>query len=101
MFCRSCRRRMTKASFAASSEPGPLLIVESATALAAVRLLVLLVPFRVYSRSIGHDGESPAEAPEPDVAHGVSRALQSVSRHTPWRSKCLEQALAAKAMLRR
>jgi hypothetical protein len=91
---------MTKVSSDAPAEPGALLLLESALALGAARLLVLLVPFRRYSRSMGKDAESP-EAAAPEVVHRVSRALESVSRHVPWRSKCLEQALAAKAMLRR
>lgn len=92
---------MTKASSDAPAEPGALLLLESALALAAGRLLVRFVPFGFYSRSMGSDGESSPEATAPDVVHRVSRALESVSRHAPWRSKCLEQALAAKAMLRR
>jgi hypothetical protein len=92
---------MTKASSDAPAEPGALLLLESVLALAAARLLVLAVPFRLYSRSMGSDAESPPETTEPDVVHRVGRALESVSRHVPWRSKCLEQALAAKAMLRR
>ena len=92
---------MTKASFDAPTEPGLLLLFETVLALAVARLFVLAVPFRVYSRSMGTDAESPAETSSPDVVHRVSRAIDSMSRHAPWRSKCLEQALAAKAMLRR
>jgi len=92
--------RMTKASSDAPAEQGALLLLESALALAAARLLVLVVPFRLYSRVMGSDAESSQDATAPDVVHRVSRALESVSRHVPWRSKCLEQALAAKAMLR-
>ena len=92
---------MTKVSSDAPHEPGTLLLLESVFALAVARLIVLLVPFRVYSRAMGRDGESPAETIEPDHVRQVSRAIESASRHTPWRSKCLEQAFAAKAMLRR
>jgi len=92
---------MTKASSDALTEPGALFLLESALALGAARLLVLVVPFRLYSRSMGNDAESAPETNAADVVHRVSRALESVSRHVPWRSKCLEQALAAKAMLRR
>jgi hypothetical protein len=92
---------MTKASSDALTEPGALLLLESAFALGAARLFVLVVPFRLYSRWMGKDAESAQETTAPDVLHRVSRALESVSRHVPWRSQCLEQALAAKAMLRR
>jgi hypothetical protein len=90
---------MAKASSAAPTEPGTLLLLESACALGAARLLVKLVPFSLYSRAIGRDGESP-DAPAPDAVRRVSRAIEAVSAHAPWRSKCLEQAIAAKVMLR-
>ena len=90
---------MTKASSVAPAEPGALLLLESALLLAAARLLVLVVPFRVYSRAMGRAGESP-DAPASSTVHRVSRAIESVSGHVPWRCQCLEQALAAKAMLR-
>jgi len=89
---------MTKGSSAAPSEPGARLLLESALFLGVARVLVLLVPFRVYARAIGRDGESP-DAPAPAMVHRVRRAIESVSAHVPWRSKCLEQALAAKTML--
>jgi hypothetical protein len=60
---------------------------------------VLLVPFSFYSRAMGRAGESP-DAPAPQAAHRVRRAIESASAHLPWRCKCLEQALAAKLMLR-
>lgn len=90
---------MTKASSAAPSEPGARLLAESLFLLATARLVVRLVPFRVYARMMGRDADSPT-APAPDAAHRVGRAIASVSGHVPWRCRCLEQALAAKAMLR-
>jgi len=90
---------MTRDSSGAPAEPGALLLLESALLLAAARVLVLAVPFRIYSRAMGRAGESP-EGPVPAAVHRVSRAIESVSAHVPWRSQCLEQALAAKAMLR-
>lgn len=92
---------MTKVSSATPTEPGALLLLESLFALAVARLLVLLVPFRLYSRAMGKDAEPSVGPTAPEVAHGVTRAIESVSRYAPWRNKCLEQALAAKAMLRR
>jgi hypothetical protein len=86
-------------SSAAPSEPGVRLLLESALLLGLARVLVLCVPFRLYARAIGRDGESP-DAPAPPLVHRVRRAIQAVSGRVPWRSRCLEQALAAKAMLR-
>jgi hypothetical protein len=90
---------MTRASSVAPAEPGTLLLLESALLLAAARLIVLVLPFRLYARALGRDGESP-DAPGPSTVHRVSRAIESVSAHVPWRCRCLEQALAAKTMLR-
>jgi hypothetical protein len=90
---------MTKASSAAPSEPGARLLLESLLFLATARLVVRLIPFRVYARLMGRDGDSPL-TPAPEAVHRVSRAIASISGHVPWRSRCLEQALAAKAMLR-
>ena len=90
---------MTKGAFDAPSEPGARLLLESVILLAAARLLVLAVPFRLYARAMGCDGETP-DGPAPDMVHRVRRAIEAVSSRVPWRSKCLEQALAAKAMLR-
>lgn len=92
---------MTKASFDAPADPGAMLFLESTVALALARLVVLMVPFRVYSRAMGKNGESSPETTHAEVLSRVRWALDSVSRHAPWRSKCLEQALAAKMMLRR
>jgi len=80
-----------------------LLLLEATTLLALARLAVLLLPFRVISRRLGEEmAESP---PDDDPRHGetlrrVTWALAAVSRRTPWRSKCLEQGIAGKMMLR-
>lgn len=92
---------MTGASFDPRDEPGPTLIFEALVALGVARLVVLLIPFRHYSKLMGADGESSSQTVAPGQLYRVGRAIESVSRHTPWRSKCLEQGLAAKAMLRR
>ena len=69
--------------------------------LAVARLAVIVLPFRVLARQLGvHMAESPGT----DAASGLSNigwAIRAVASRTPWRSKCLEQAIAAKAMLRR
>lgn len=47
--------------------------------------------------------ESPT-TDEPDQhedVHRLSRAVVTMSRHTPWESQCLTQALAGKMMLKR
>jgi len=79
------------------------LLVEAVSWLAVARLTVVLLPFRVASRHLGtHMAETPG-ADEPGATQDLRRiawAIGAVARRTPWRSKCLEQAIAAKAMLR-
>lgn len=104
---------MRKASSPSSPETGPAarrrspadygLLLEAAGWLAAARLAVLLVPFRILSRRLGtHMAESPADDdPRSETLRRVGWALHAVSRRAPWRSLCLEQGLAGKMMLRR
>jgi hypothetical protein len=80
------------------------LLVEAQALLAAARLVILLVPFRFYSGHLGvHMAESPAEendAVRRTTLRRVAWAIGAISRRAPWRCRCLEQALAAKMMLR-
>ncbi|HEV2812709.1 MAG TPA: lasso peptide biosynthesis B2 protein [Solirubrobacteraceae bacterium] len=79
------------------------LLVEATLLLALARLVVVVLPFRVIARGLGaRMAESPHdESPAPERLRRLTWAIGAVARRTPWRSKCLEQALAAKAMLRR
>ena len=75
---------------------------EALACLAVARAAVILLPFRVLARRLGvRMGETPAaveiDPPSREVAWGIGAAACRV----PWRSKCLEQAIAAKMMLRR
>jgi hypothetical protein len=80
------------------------LLVEAQVALAAARLLIRFVPLRFYSGQLGvHMAESPAEEHEAarrTTLRGVAWAIGAISRRAPWRCLCLEQAVAAKMMLR-
>jgi hypothetical protein len=63
---------------------------------------VIALPFRVVAPRLGMpQAETPAMA-SPDLAsRRVAWAIAAAARRAPWRSECLEQAIAAKAMLRR
>ncbi len=77
------------------------LAAEAVAWLAVARLAVVALPFRRLSTTLGvHMAESPAGSTPPELAD-IGWAIRAAARRTPWRSKCLEQALAAKAMLRR
>lgn len=78
-----------------------LLLAEAGFWLAAARSAVIVLPFRVLARRLGtHMAESP-DGDGPSDLSRIGWAIRAVAARTPWRSMCLEQALAAKGMLRR
>jgi hypothetical protein len=79
-------------------------LVEAAACLGLARLTVHLVPLSALSPHLGrHMAETgPAIAPaERPAALRVGWAIAAAARRLPWRCMCLEQALAARLMLRR
>ncbi len=78
------------------------LLVEAAAWLAVARLAILALPFRRIAPRLGRAmNESPASEPRLELGRRVGWAISVASRYAPWRTRCLEQAVAAKAMLRR
>ena len=79
------------------------LFLEAFLWLALSRLAILVVPFRRIAPFLGHTmAETSSDASElRPLARHVSWAVQTASRYTPWESKCLAQAMAAKMMLKR
>jgi hypothetical protein len=77
-------------------------VAEAIAYLALARVVVVVLPFRVLARRLG---VRHAETPEIAGVHPASRrvawAIAAAARRAPWRTECLEQAIAAKAMLRR
>ena len=72
------------------------------------RLLILLLPFRVVRRLLGeHQSRAPDQAPAPAPLDPVRRAraeriglvVTLAAQHTPWKSECYPQALAARGFL--
>ena len=81
-----------------------LLLGEASFYLALSRLSVRAVPFRHVARRLGRRmGESPfVDTPgHGPVLTEVGWAVKAAGRRLPWRCLCLEQAIAAKWMLRR
>jgi hypothetical protein len=79
------------------------LFLEAFCQLALARFAILVVPFRRIAPFLGQvSAESPRCIPgsEP-LAQRISWAVQTAARYTPWESKCLAQAIAAKMMLKR
>lgn len=68
---------------------------------ALARILILFIPFRKYSFWLGMYG---AETPDITIENEqtlrlIAVAIQRASKVTPWRYKCLEQAMVAKKLL--
>jgi transglutaminase superfamily protein len=79
------------------------LFAEAFLYLGAGRLSVLVVPFRWTAAWLGRVSAETIDVDDPAsraAAERIGTAIARVSRHTPWRSNCLPQALAAHAMLR-
>jgi hypothetical protein len=80
-----------------------VLFAEAIFRLAVARLMVALLPFRFTASRLGaHEQETPRED-DPAAQTTLRRvrwAIAAASRRAPWRCKCLEQAIAAKRMLR-
>jgi len=70
---------------------------------AIARFVVVFIPFRKYSNWLGKYGVELPELSykETDELIMIARAIQRASKITPWRNKCLEQAITAKKILTR
>jgi hypothetical protein len=97
------------------------LFIEAVFWCAVARLVILFLPFRVYSRLLGRaQGEAAgtgefidrtgSAAPPLGDENGktrneclqqIARAVRRASRHVPWETRCLVKAIAAKRMLSR
>lgn len=80
------------------------LLIETTTLLFIARLLVLFLPFRVIAKRLGeHMTETTRQTSslQEKTSEKIGRAIRKVSRHTPFRSLCLEQAITCKFMLNR
>lgn len=94
-----------------SGRPGTLrrgdvpCLLEAGAGLAVARAAILVVPFRRIARILGEPGvetpRDPLPREEEEAALRVGWAVRAVAARTPWDSRCLAQALAAMAMLRR
>ncbi len=90
-------------SFICLPWPEKCLFTEAYCLTGMVRLAVLLLPFRWLSPLLGqHMLESPEQEDTATIeaARQVGLIVEKVSRHTPWDSKCLVQAIVGKILLR-
>ncbi len=78
------------------------LFIEAWLWLGLSRLAILVIPFRWIAPFLGQTMvETLYSAPASPLALQISWAVRAGSRYTPWESKCLAQAMAAKRMLKR
>lgn len=86
-------------TFLGKSDADRLLTCEAIVMLAAARICVLTVPFRVLAKWLARAPDRPAS--DPLLAARVGWAVTAAARNVPWNAVCLPQAIAAKAMLAR
>lgn len=68
------------------------------------RAALLTLPFRRIAPLLGRDMRAAVAVPlagEQEVARAlhIGRAVRTAARYTPWQSRCLAQAMAARALL--
>lgn len=81
-----------------------VLLLEAMVFLSIARLVIWCVPFGRIAPLLGQRASTPPayrSGARRGAAQHVGQAVRTMSRHTPWPSTCLVQAIAAKAMLRR
>ena len=80
-------------------------LLETLCLLAIARLVIVVLPFRWVAPYLGQRmAETPIEnlqLEQQQQLRQVAWAIRKLSPHTPWQSKCLVQAIAAKYMLQR
>lgn len=103
MFFTTLQRKLK--TFASLSWTERALFFEAYLRLGIARAAVLTLPFPWLSRHWGVPHLESLYSPHNDTARSFLRplvwAIRTASRYTPWKSNCLAQAIAAKAMLRR
>ena len=72
--------------------------------LGLARATLVAVPFRRIAPSLGYDLKTAAVVPlasEDEVVRAlhIGRAVRTAARYTPWQSRCLAQAMAARVLL--
>lgn len=80
-----------------------LLLLEAFALLGVARFLVLTLPFKWLSVSLGrHMKETCTQITPSDLRYArmVGQAVRSAANNTPWESLCLPQAVAAQWMLK-
>lgn len=82
--------------------PDQWLLIEVILLLGAVRLALLTIPFRYLAKFLGRNfrESSAEESLHKAEIERMRWAIRTMSDHTPWKSKCLVQAITGKILLR-
>jgi hypothetical protein len=78
------------------------ILLEALFWLGIARLVILILPFCWVAPYLGQRMTESSLDDLPDNPHQLKQiawAVNTISRYTPWQSKCLVQAMAAKRML--
>lgn len=86
------------------SIPEYFLFAEAWLCLAGARCMVVMLPFKKIASFMGIHVENSNTPYQETSCNGtykpIGNAILRASRRSPWRTKCLEQALAGKFMLK-
>ncbi len=80
------------------------LLIEAVSMLGIARAALRILPFRCIAKGVGKIMSEPSRSENTmnqSASEQIGWALETSSRYTPWQSRCLVQAIAAKLMLRR
>ena len=80
-----------------------VILLEALFLTGIARLVILSIPFGKYKKYIGTHKEETSfdiNLEEYRVIKRIAWAVNTVSKYTPWESKCLVQALTAQRMLK-
>lgn len=80
-----------------------LLLMASFVFMGIIRFVIIVMPFKYVSKFIGEKmADSPYTADKRTYrrAWKIGWAVDLMSRHTPWESKCLVQAISALVLLK-
>lgn len=79
-----------------------LLIIKAFFITGIMRIVLILVPFKILKKYIGKYNEESSLDPNRinrDTIEKIGWAVTKISRHTPWDSKCFVQALTVQRLL--
>ncbi len=79
-----------------------LLIISIVILTAVARAAILIIPFRklkIYIGELNKESTFAVSQEEYNMARKIGWAIEKVSNHTPWESKCFVRALTAQYLL--